>query len=325
MAKLTLTDVANLLGSPTTAATVINLNCDLIEQKIENTLSRDGTAPNAMLANIDMNGYNLLNVNEIDVDSITIDGVNLSDAINETLEARDQAQESAAQAAAYVLLITPANFATAAQGVKADTALQPGTSADNIVDGSTNKVYTAVEKTKLNGIATGATANSPDATLLARANHTGTQSADTVVDGTTNKAFTATEKTKLTGIATSATANPVISGTFTPVVTSQTGTLGSVGTCTGTYTVRDGICHFQIAIGAITVGTGSNSLRATLPVIARSGVETANVIGKEPTASAKMQCGFISPGSTFVQFANYDNTSPIAAGATFTLTGDYFV
>lgn len=59
-------------------------------------------------------------------------------------------------------------------------------------------------KTKLDGIATGATANSSDATLLARANHTGTQSADTITDGTTNKAFTATEKTKLAGIAASA-------------------------------------------------------------------------------------------------------------------------
>jgi hypothetical protein len=61
--------------------------------------------------------------------------------------------------------------------------------------------------TKLSGIATGATANSSDATLLARANHTGTQSADTLTDGTTNKAFLATERTKLAGIATAATAN----------------------------------------------------------------------------------------------------------------------
>jgi hypothetical protein len=58
----------------------------------------------------------------------------------------------------------------------------------------------AADKTKLDGVATGATANSADATLLARANHTGTQSADTVIDGTTNKAFTATERTKLAGI-----------------------------------------------------------------------------------------------------------------------------
>ena len=78
---------------------------------------------------------------------------------------------------------------------------------DDIGDGTTYKQYSGTEKTKLSGIATGATANSSDATLLARANHTGTQSADTLTDGTTNKAFLATERTKLSGIATSATAN----------------------------------------------------------------------------------------------------------------------
>lgn len=78
---------------------------------------------------------------------------------------------------------------------------------DDIGDGTTNKQYSATEKTKLAGIAAGATANSSDATLLNRANHTGTQSADTLTDGTTNKAFLATERTKLSGIATGATAN----------------------------------------------------------------------------------------------------------------------
>lgn len=53
------------------------------------------------------------------------------------------------------------------------------------VDKSGSKVlsdvnYTAVEQTKLAGIAIGATANSSDAFLLARANHTGTQSYTTI-------------------------------------------------------------------------------------------------------------------------------------------------
>lgn len=51
---------------------------------------------------------------------------------------------------------------------------------DNMTDGAVNKNYTATEQTKLAGIATGATANSSDATLLARANHTGVQAISTV-------------------------------------------------------------------------------------------------------------------------------------------------
>ena len=54
--------------------------------------------------------------------------------------------------------------------------------ADDIADGTTNHAFTALDDTKLAGIATGATANSSDATLLDRANHTGTQLAATISD-----------------------------------------------------------------------------------------------------------------------------------------------
>lgn len=82
-----------------------------------------------------------------------------------------------------------------------------GSAHADVVAAGASGFMTGSDKTKLNGIASGATANSADATLLSRANHTGTQSADTLTDGTTNKAFLATERTKLSGIATSATAN----------------------------------------------------------------------------------------------------------------------
>lgn len=53
---------------------------------------------------------------------------------------------------------------------------------DEIPDGTTYKQYSQTEKTKLAGIATAATANSADATLLDRANHTGSQTASTISD-----------------------------------------------------------------------------------------------------------------------------------------------
>lgn len=79
------------------------------------------------------------------------------------------------------------DFATAAQGAKADTALQPGdigstVQAYSTVLDATTAAFTTAQETKLAGIATGATANSSDATLLARANHTGTQTASTISD-----------------------------------------------------------------------------------------------------------------------------------------------
>lgn len=61
MAKLTLTDLVNL-QSETTAVNAINSNSTAIEDAVENTLSRDGTAPNMMLANLDMNDKQIINL-----------------------------------------------------------------------------------------------------------------------------------------------------------------------------------------------------------------------------------------------------------------------
>jgi len=58
MAKLTLTDISSGYSSKE----AINDNNTAIETAVENTLSRDGTGPNQMEANFDMNGYRILNL-----------------------------------------------------------------------------------------------------------------------------------------------------------------------------------------------------------------------------------------------------------------------
>lgn len=62
MAKLTLTDVSNITGAETTALATINDNWAAIVAALENTLSRDGTTPNTMEFDLDLNGNNLVNV-----------------------------------------------------------------------------------------------------------------------------------------------------------------------------------------------------------------------------------------------------------------------
>lgn len=58
MAKLTLNDLSS--GSYT--VDLLNANFALVETALENTLSRDGTSPNSMNANLDMNSYRILNL-----------------------------------------------------------------------------------------------------------------------------------------------------------------------------------------------------------------------------------------------------------------------
>ncbi len=63
MAKLTLSDLASL-ANQTSAMATINANNALIEAAVENTLSLDGTTPNAMEAPLDMNSNRILNLPE---------------------------------------------------------------------------------------------------------------------------------------------------------------------------------------------------------------------------------------------------------------------
>lgn len=61
MSKLVLTDLANLQNE-TTATSVVNANNALLEDALENTLSRDGTSPNTMGAILDMNSHQIINL-----------------------------------------------------------------------------------------------------------------------------------------------------------------------------------------------------------------------------------------------------------------------
>lgn len=72
MTKVVLTPVTNL--SSGSAVGAINTNYTRITTAIENTLSRDGTTPNQMGADIDLNSNDLLNVSTLDVDSIIVNG-----------------------------------------------------------------------------------------------------------------------------------------------------------------------------------------------------------------------------------------------------------
>lgn len=61
MTKVTLADVGNLIDA-TTAATTINNNSAAIVAAMEKTLSRDGTSPNQMTSQLDMNSNRIINL-----------------------------------------------------------------------------------------------------------------------------------------------------------------------------------------------------------------------------------------------------------------------
>ncbi len=75
MAKLSLNDLTNL---NTPSITTLNANFEAIEEAIENTLSRDGTSPNPMEADIDMDGNDILNGGLGDFQILQVNGVTVT-------------------------------------------------------------------------------------------------------------------------------------------------------------------------------------------------------------------------------------------------------
>lgn len=81
MAKITpLNDIASLANT-LTAKSALNINWQRIEDAFANTLSRDGSSPNQMQADIDLNSNDLLNVAAIDATEYLLNGVPLAQSV----------------------------------------------------------------------------------------------------------------------------------------------------------------------------------------------------------------------------------------------------
>lgn len=74
MSKVVLNDVSSLLGNPSSAQATLNSNNEAIEAGFENTISRDGSTPNQMEADFDLNSHRALNMADPEAE---LDGVNL--------------------------------------------------------------------------------------------------------------------------------------------------------------------------------------------------------------------------------------------------------
>ena len=104
---------------------------------------------------------------------------------------------------------------------------------------------------------------------------------------------------------------------FVPVITSQTGTLGSVTGVAGTYSRIGKICTFTFTFTITTVGTGSNGLFITLPFVAGSGSFVGAV--RENAVIGAMGQVYASTGAGSAVIFKYDNSTLI--GASYTIIG----
>ena len=129
-------------------------------------------------------------------------------ALSTTVDTKASTAALALKADASALTALTITAGTTAQYFRGDKTFQTLTQ-DVVPSGTTNKAFTATEQTKLAGIAAGATVNAADATLLARANHTGTQTVATLSDFTTAVDSRIANVTVLTGKTISGATNTV--------------------------------------------------------------------------------------------------------------------
>jgi hypothetical protein len=138
MAKLTTSDVGNLTNE-TAFISTINSNNAIVEAAFENTLSRDGTAPNTMLADFDMNSHKILNLPDAlsDQEPVTFG------QFNETIEALEN---GAVLAASYVTLSPSATLTN-------ERVLTAGSNVSITDGGAGGNVTVAVSDAELNALA----------------------------------------------------------------------------------------------------------------------------------------------------------------------------
>jgi hypothetical protein len=110
---------------------------------------------------------------------LTVNGV--TSPVDADYKAQIEAISSAVIDNSAIAAADATTKADAAQAFARQRVNHTGTqTADTLTDGTTNKAFLATERTKLTGVATGATANSTDAQLRDRTMHTGSQAQSTV-------------------------------------------------------------------------------------------------------------------------------------------------
>lgn len=163
---------------------------------------------------------------------------------------------------------TPADSSVTDAKVAAGAAIN----ADKLVDGTANKLLTAAERTKLGGVATGATANATDAQLRDRSTHTGTQAATTITGLAT--VATSGSYTDLANLPTLPPTPPqFISGNyFFPYSQSSTATSATLGTNTlRAVPVAFAKAFSLVRLGAEVTAAGDAGSKVRLGIYADNG------------------------------------------------------
>lgn len=229
-----------------------------------------------------------------------------------------------------------AGKATTAQGAKADTALQSGASLDAISESATSKKFSATERTKLAGVAAGATANDTDANLKNRGNHTGAQPISSVtglqaaIDGKATvaqgaKADTAVQPADLTKTAVGLANVDNTSDAAKPISTATAAALAGKATAAQGAKADTAVQPAGLTKAAVGLANVDDTSDAAKPI---STATAAALAGKATAAQGAKADTAVQPAGltkAAVGLGSVDNTSdaskPISTATAAALAG----
>ena len=188
-----------------------------------------------------------------------------------------------------------------------------GAAHANAIAAGTAGFMTGADKTKLDGVAAGATQNSADATLLARANHTGTQPASTISDFA-SAARAQTEAELVAGA--NITITPSGSGATRQLTVAATGGGGGGSTNLSTTTSTTTL--------TVNSDTGTDAvLPAATPSVAGvlTAADKAKLDGIATGATANANTDSLSEGPTNKYFTELRVLATLMAGFTLVAGG----
>ena len=161
----------SLLKLPTSSGQIANTSDIATDSAVVANTAKVGITTaqaNAIVANTAKNSYP-------SADATKLAGIAAGATANDTdANLKNRANHTGTQLASTI-----SDFANAADLRIASASVED---LNDITDAGSGEIITSAERTKLTGIATGATANDTDANLKNRANHTGTQLASTISD-----------------------------------------------------------------------------------------------------------------------------------------------
>lgn len=318
MAKLTLNDVTNL-NNQTSSQSTINGNSRSIETALENTLSRDGTSPNQLNTDIDMNNFRLLNnpapiqpshlVRKSELDALIPD---INGATEEALGDIENARVSSvasvnsASSAALASIQADKNAAAASAAAAAASA----TASDDSASAASGSANSATDSK--NAAATSATSASSSASASAASAAASLASANAAaISASSMDASVAAAAASASAASGSASA---AASSASAADASQTAAAGSATAASGSATAASGSAtaaagSATAASSSATAAAGSaTAADASADSAAQSVLDIADAVGDLNVAASNLTGGTGGQLLAKQSNTNYDYT-----------------